>query len=65
MLGLRLSITLAGLAHLSTMITGLIGTTLINRFIEGGALFMSLVLFCLLTSIYFTYNNLTYQHETY
>ena len=36
------------------IITGLIGTTLINRFMEGGAFFMSLVLICLLISIYFT-----------
>ena len=36
------------------MITGLIGTTLFNRFMEGGAFFMSLVLICLLISIYFT-----------
>ena len=35
------------------IITGVIGTTLINRFIEGGALFMSLILICLLISIYF------------
>ena len=35
------------------IITGLIGTTLINRFLEGGALFMSLILICLLISIYF------------
>jgi hypothetical protein len=27
---------------------------LFNRFLEGGALFMSLILFCLLISIYFT-----------
>ena len=36
------------------IITGLIGTTLFNRFMEGGALFMSLILMCLLISIYFT-----------
>ena len=36
------------------IITGLIGTTLFNRFMEGGALFMSLILICLLISIYFT-----------
>lgn len=35
------------------IITGLIGTTLINRFMEGGALFMSLILVCLLISVYF------------
>tara|TARA_X000001036_G_C20524133_1_gene743390 strand:- start:178 stop:561 length:384 start_codon:yes stop_codon:yes gene_type:complete len=35
------------------MIIGLIGTTLFNRFLEGGALFMSLILICLLLSIYF------------
>ena len=35
------------------VITGLIGTTLFNRFLEGGALFMSLILICLLLSIYF------------
>ena len=33
---------------------GLIGTTLLNRFLEGGAFFMSLILICLLTSIFFT-----------
>jgi uncharacterized membrane protein len=36
------------------ILTGLIGTTLFNRFMDGGALFMSLILICLLTSIYFT-----------
>ena len=36
------------------IITGLIGTTLFNRFMEGGAFFMSLILICLLISIYFT-----------
>ena len=36
------------------IIIGLIGTTLINRFMEGGAFFMSLILICLLISIYFT-----------
>ena len=36
------------------IIIGLIGTTLFNRFMEGGALFMSLILICLLISIYFT-----------
>lgn len=36
------------------IITGLVGTTLINRFMEGGAFFMSLILICLLISIYFT-----------
>ena len=40
------------------IITGLIGTTLFNRFMEGGALFMSLVLICLLISIYFTVKSL-------
>ena len=29
-------------------------TTLFNRFLEGGALFMSLILICLLVSIFFT-----------
>ena len=33
---------------------GLIGTTLLNRFLEGGAFFMSLILICLLISIFFT-----------
>ena len=33
---------------------GLIGTTLLNRFSEGGAFFMSLILICLLISIFFT-----------
>ena len=36
------------------IITGLVGTTLINRFMEEGAFFMSLILICLLISIYFT-----------
>lgn len=34
--------------------TGIIGSTLFNRFLEGGALFMSLILICLLISIFFT-----------
>ena len=33
---------------------GILGTTLFNRFLEGGALFMSLILICLLLSIFFT-----------
>jgi len=36
------------------IIAGIIGTSLINRFMEGGALFMSLILICLLILIYFT-----------
>jgi hypothetical protein len=32
---------------------GVTGTTLFARFMEGGALFMSLILICLLISIYF------------
>ncbi len=40
------------------IIIGLIGTTLINRFMEGGALFMSLILVCLLISIYFIIKSL-------
>ena len=40
--------------RIMAIITGLIGTTLFNRFMEGGALFMSLILICLLISIYFT-----------
>ena len=39
--------------RIMAIIIGLIGTTLFNRFMEGGALFMSLVLICLLLSIYF------------
>ena len=39
--------------RIMAIITGLIGTTLINRFLEGGALFMSLILICLLITIYF------------
>ena len=39
--------------RMMAMITGLIGTFLFNRFLEGGALFMSLILLCLLLSIYF------------
>ena len=33
---------------------GILGTTLFNRFLEGGALFMSIILICLLLSIFFT-----------
>jgi len=40
--------------RIMAIITGLIGTTLFNRFMEGGALFMSLILVCLLLSIYFS-----------
>lgn len=39
------------------VITGLIGTTLINRFMEGGVIFMSLILICLLTSLFFTFKS--------
>jgi hypothetical protein len=39
--------------RIMAIITGLIGATLFNRFMEGGALFMSLILICLLISIYF------------
>ena len=44
--------------RIMAIITGLIGTTLFNRFLEGGALFMSLVLVCLLISIYFIVKSL-------
>tara|TARA_B110000483_G_scaffold235276_1_gene306590 strand:- start:841 stop:1257 length:417 start_codon:yes stop_codon:yes gene_type:complete len=40
--------------RIMAILTGLIGTTLFNRFMDGGALFMSLILICLLISIYFT-----------
>ena len=46
------------LLRIMAIITGLIGTTLFNRFLEGGALFMSLILICLLTSIFFTVKSL-------
>ena len=39
--------------RIMAIITGFIGTTVINRFMEGGAIFMSLILICLLISIYF------------
>ena len=39
--------------RIMAIVTGLVGTTLFNRFLEGGALFMSLILICLLLSIYF------------
>ena len=39
--------------RIMAILTGLIGTTLFNRFMDGGALFMSLILICLLISIYF------------
>ncbi len=44
--------------RIMAIITGLIGTTLFNRFLEGGALFMSLILICLLTSVFFTVKSL-------
>ena len=37
-----------------TIITTILGITLFDRFLEGGALFMSLILICLLMSIFFT-----------
>tara|TARA_B100001741_G_C16251913_1_gene458885 strand:- start:113 stop:502 length:390 start_codon:yes stop_codon:yes gene_type:complete len=37
-----------------TIITNILGITLFDRFLEGGALFMSLILICLLMSIFFT-----------
>ena len=40
--------------RIMAIITGLLGATLLNRFLEGGALFMSLILICFLLSIYFT-----------
>ena len=36
------------------LITAALGLTLFDRFLEGGALFMSLILICLLMSIFFT-----------
>ena len=37
-----------------TIITNILGITLFDRFLEGGSLFMSLILICLLMSIFFT-----------
>tara|TARA_B100000003_G_scaffold33585_1_gene27646 strand:- start:593 stop:982 length:390 start_codon:yes stop_codon:yes gene_type:complete len=37
-----------------TIITTILEITLFDRFLEGGALFMSLILICLLMSIFFT-----------
>jgi len=37
-----------------TIITAILGITLFDRFLEGGSLFMSLILICLLMSIFFT-----------
>ena len=39
--------------RIMAIITGILGSTLLNRFFEGGALFMSLILICLLLTIYF------------
>ena len=39
------------------ILTGLIGSTLFNRFMEGGALFMSLILACLLGCLFFCYRS--------
>jgi flagellar motor component MotA len=36
------------------LMTAVLGLTLFDRFLEGGALFMSLILICLLMSIFFT-----------
>ena len=44
--------------RIMAIIIGLVGTTLFNRFMEGGALFMSLILICLLTSVYFLVKSL-------
>ena len=44
--------------RIMAIITGLLGTTLFNRFLEGGAFFMSLILVCLLLSIYFIVKSL-------
>tara|TARA_B100000795_G_C22587589_1_gene356232 strand:+ start:315 stop:728 length:414 start_codon:yes stop_codon:yes gene_type:complete len=44
--------------RIMAIIIGVIGTTLFNRFIEGGALFMSLILICLLISIYFIFKSI-------
>ena len=44
--------------RIMAIITGILGSTLFNRFLEGGALFMSLILICLLTSIYFLVKSL-------
>ena len=43
--------------RIMAIITGFIGTTLINRFMEGGTLFMSLILICLLIEIYFIFKS--------
>ena len=37
-----------------TIISAILEVTLFDRFLEGGALFMSLILICLLMSIFFT-----------
>ena len=44
--------------RIMAIIIGVIGTTLFNRFIEGGALFMSLILICLLISVYFIFKSI-------
>ncbi len=51
--------------RIMAIIIGLIGTTLFNRFMEGGALFMSLVLICLLISIYFTVKSILNHQNKY
>lgn len=40
--------------RIMAILIGILGTTLFNRFLEGGALFMSIILICLLLSIFFT-----------
>ena len=49
--------------RIMAIITGLIGTTLFNRFMEGGALFMSLILICLLI-INFLYCKIYFNLKT-
>ena len=48
--------------RIMAIITGLIGTTLINRFMEGGAFFMSLVLICLL-NINLFYSKIFFEYQ--
>ena len=46
--------------RIMAIIIGLIGTTLFNRFMEGGALFMSLIL-SLFVNINFLYCEISFQ----
>ena len=48
------------IVKISAILAGFIGTTLLNRFVEGGIFFMSLILVMLLLTVYFTLKSSMY-----